>query len=76
MESLMMGEEIMSFNSCVTTMAAVRCFLAVFQSSSMYVAIWVPMMAFQASSIHITLKSLLLDIFSIKASMMTSVVMG
>ena len=35
MESLMMGEEIMSFNSCVTTMAAVRCFLAVFQSSSM-----------------------------------------
>ena len=34
------------------------------------------MMAFQASSIHITLKSLLLDIFSIKASMMTSVVMG
>ena len=33
-------------------------------------------MAFQASSIHITLKSLLLVIFSMKASIITSVVMG
>ena len=35
MESLMMGEEVMSFNSCVTTIADVRCLRAVFQSSSM-----------------------------------------
>ena len=33
-------------------------------------------MAFQASSMHITLKPLMLVIFSIKASIITSVVMG
>ena len=39
MVSLMIGEEIISFNSCVTTTAEVLCFLAVFHSSIIYAAI-------------------------------------